>query len=708
MRTSGAARAAPASSPHRATAESRHPTRADAPSAGEILNRSIRLAVCAFAARGAVFLLDEHQPAVASVVGADRTAAPRFAAALEILSHRARDGVHTLLVPDVRADAQLAPVFTAHSPDAEPVVALACALLAETTPRARCALIVFDSKPRTWSAADAELLRDLGDSLTAHLALQRELALARSEAAALQLECSRLREALSTTDERLRQHRDWLDLGLSAGHMGVFDWDVVSGEVRVTHELARLYGTEPSVLEAGADAWLSYVHPEDAPRIRETVLPVINGCQGNVVEFRDEFRILRTDGELRWLEVRGRVERDASGRAVRINGVHVDITERRRNAEALKEADRRKDEFLAMLAHELRNPLAPLMNSAHLLERLGGDDERLTRIGEMVGRQVTHMARLIDDLLDVSRVTRGKILLKKERLELAPIIHNAIETVRPLIESRRHRLTVSLPPAPLRVYADATRLTQVIGNLLDNAAKYTEDGGWIQVSAEPAGSEVVIRVRDNGMGISPELLPHVFELFTQDERSLDRAKGGLGIGLALVRSLVELHGGSVHAASAGPGLGSEFSVRLPAAGEPHSGGSSRTDEPTGAGGRCRVLVVDDNVDAAETLGLMLEMEGHQVRVAFEATQALEIARVFRPDIALLDIGMPGMDGYELAARMRAAPETRHTFLIAVTGYGQAEDRDRSSRAGFDRHLIKPVEPDQLTALIAGFQANRSR
>jgi len=379
-----------------------------------------------------------------------------------------------------------------------------------------------------------------------------------------------------------------------------------------------------------------------------------------------------------------------------------------REQQARQEAEgagRAKDEFLAMLGHELRNPLAPILFAIELAKTHPHDAP--TRELEIIERQARHIERLVNDLLDVARIVRGKITLNTRIDEIHPIVSKAVEIAAPLLETKQHVLVLDVPRSGLQVEADETRLAQVIANLLTNAAKFTDPGGEISLSAAREGDDVLIRVRDNGVGIPPELLPNVFDIFTQGQRN-NAAAQGLGLGLALVRNFVRLHGGTVTARSEGPGRGSEFTVRLPAVeAEPRVEPVSSL-APTGSAAPARVLVVDDNVDAAETLGLMLEMEGHQVRVAFEATQALEIARVFRPDIALLDIGMPGMDGYELAARMRAAPETRHTFLIAVTGYGQAEDRDRSSRAGFDRHLIKPVEPDQPTALISGFQAKRSR
>ena len=379
--------------------------------------------------------------------------------------------------------------------------------------------------------------------------------------------------------------------------------------------------------------------------------------------------------------------------------------ELRRRAEELAEAHRHKDEFLAMLGHELRNPLAPIKNAAHLL-RLRTADERSRWAGEVIERQVGQMSRLVDDLLDVSRITRGKVTLRKEVVELAAVIERAVEISRPLIEARRHELVESLAEGPVWLEADPVRLAQVIANLLNNAAKYTEEKGRITLSAEKEVGEVVLRVRDNGVGIAPEVLPNVFELFTQDHRTLDRSQGGLGIGLTLVKGLVAMHGGSVQAFSEGPGKGSEFVVRLPAKAISGPNGGEEDHTPTSVpSAGSRVLIVDDNVDSAESLALLLTMSGHKVRTAHDGPAALEAAEAFRPEAVLLDIGLPGMDGYEVARRLRQQAGLNNTFLVAVTGYGQDEDRRRAEEAGFDAHLVKPADPVVLQQLLAGLEMN---
>jgi PAS domain S-box-containing protein len=383
-----------------------------------------------------------------------------------------------------------------------------------------------------------------------------------------------------------------------------------------------------------------------------------------------------------------------------VGGMAIDVTERIQMEAALRDADRRKDEFLAMLAHELRNPLAPIRNAVHIMKLVGPVEPNLQRSREMIERQSLHLARLVDDLLDVSRITRGKIALHREPVELASVIARAVETSRPLIDARRHELTVTLPPESVRVEADVTRLAQVVGNLLNNAAKYTEEGGRIGLTVEAAPAQAVLRVRDSGVGIPADLLPRVFDLFTQGDRSLARSEGGLGIGLTLVRSLVEMHGGSVEARSEGPGKGSEFVVRLPAL-RVSPARTETADGPSRCQARARrVLVVDDSPDAADSLALWLKIEGHEVRTAPDGPTALEAAAAFRPEVIFLDIGLPRMDGYEVARRLRGQLGLRDATLIAVTGYGQEEDRRRAEEAGFDAHLVKPADPEALERLLA--------
>jgi PAS domain S-box-containing protein len=382
--------------------------------------------------------------------------------------------------------------------------------------------------------------------------------------------------------------------------------------------------------------------------------------------------------------------------------VVTDLTEHKKHKD-LQLANRRKDEFLAMLAHELRNPLAPIQHSVAILQHGGAASENLTYAGDIIGRQVQHLARLVDDLLDVSRITLGKVVLHKERVELATVLARAVETSRPVIDARRHRLTLSLPPRGVRVLADPTRLAQVIGNLLTNAAKYTDEGGDILLACQREGDEVVIRVRDTGMGIPSELLPQVFGLFIQGERSLDRSEGGLGIGLTLVHRLVDMHAGTVEAQSDGPGKGSEFVVRLPALADEPQSLEPEAAPDSGPGGNHCVLVVEDNRDGADSLAVLLNLMGHQVRVAYNGSEAVQLANTLRPHVVLLDIGLPGMSGYEVARHLRDLPGFEKTLLIAMTGYGQEEDRQRGREAGFDHYLVKPVDLDKIEHLLKSIE-----
>jgi PAS domain S-box-containing protein len=370
---------------------------------------------------------------------------------------------------------------------------------------------------------------------------------------------------------------------------------------------------------------------------------------------------------------------------------------------ALREADRRKDEFLATLAHELRNPLAPIRNAVELLRRIGPAEPRIQQVRDMIERQVRHMVRLVDDLLEVSRISGGKIALQWEPVELAKVAQDAVETSGPVIEAGRHEVTLAVPPEPVMVKGDVVRLTQVVANLLNNASKYTPEGGHIWLTVESQNGTGVIRVRDNGVGIPAEMLAKVFDLFTQVNATLKRSQGGLGIGLALVKRLVEMHGGSVEAHSEGEGRGAEFVVRLPLV---QADGATAVPrqiraQPAGLTPR-RILVVDDHVDAADSLSMLLSMSGHEVRTAYDGHTGLEQAAEFRPEVIFLDLGMPGMDGYETARRVRQLQGMENIKLVALTGWGQEEDRRRSQEAGFDAHIVKPVSPAALQELMTSY------
>ncbi|MBK9263927.1 MAG: response regulator [Polyangiaceae bacterium] len=477
-----------------------------------------------------------------------------------------------------------------------------------------------------------------------------------------------------------------------------FEWDVVRDRVRrLQSNVDELPATESDTLEGV----LQVVHPSDRDVFRANARSALESEDGI---YQSEFRIIRPNGEVRWLGEFGRVEFDANHRPLRLVGISHDITDHKRAEEALKEADRRKDEFLAMLAHELRNPLAPILNAVQLLRLIGPVPLRQQKLHDVLERQVNQLARLVDDLLDVSRVSRGKVQLRKAFIHLDDVVGQAIETSRPLIDARNHHLTVNVPLDPILLDGDFARLAQVVSNLLNNAAKYTDEGGCIELNVDRVMNdgqmEAVIRVADNGRGMDPQAMRNLFQLFYQVDRNLDRSEGGLGIGLSLVKNLVEMHGGRVEAHSAGRGKGSEFVVRLPVrvddvAPRKPNGGAPRTMASSGL----RVLVVDDNRDAADTLAQLLEVEGHEVLRAYDGKGAVENALETRPDVILLDIGLPHMSGFDACRAMRHGG-LNHAVIIATTGYGQDDDRRLSREAGFDAHLVKPVDLQTIRNVLA--------
>jgi signal transduction histidine kinase/CheY-like chemotaxis protein len=413
---------------------------------------------------------------------------------------------------------------------------------------------------------------------------------------------------------------------------------------------------------------------------------------------------------VRWVSNLGRAEYDDEGKPLRMIGTIQDITERKRllaeieaRAAQLAEADRRKDEFIAILAHELRNPLAPVTNAVEILRMNGLSNPESQRANEMIDEQMQHMTRLIDDLLDVSRVTHGTLELRKEQLELSQIMKSAADKTRQMMEESGVKLNVELPVRPVELNADRVRLIQVLSNLLNNAAKYTEPGGLITLRGERRGNEVVISVKDTGIGMPPNKLQHVFEVFAQLDVSLERTRGGLGLGLTLVKRLIELHGGTVEARSEGLKKGSEFLIHLPALEEPTAeelASASSASMPRIIVEKLRVLVVDDNRAAADMLGTLFRLKGNPVQLAHDGEEALSRAEQFRPDVVLLDLGMPKLNGYDACRRMREQPWGQKMIIIALTGWGRDEDRERTREVGFDHHLVKPVRPLNLLELIA--------
>jgi PAS domain S-box-containing protein len=444
--------------------------------------------------------------------------------------------------------------------------------------------------------------------------------------------------------------------------------------------------------EVGGYDWSRFLHPED----RDDYLNAYKRAFAVRTQFKAEFRFRRADGEYRWMRSEATPRFGDDGELVGYVGATVDITERRNAEDGLRVADRQKDEFLAMLAHELRNPLAPIRNASEVLAlRYAGDPEAAMPIA-MLRRQSDHLARLLDDLLDVTRIAQGRITLKAQPLEIGVIVAQAIETVGPLAQAKSQLLRLERDETPLFVSGDRARLVQSLTNLLQNAVKFTPHGGEIVVGARDSGPDLELTVRDNGVGIAPELVPRVFDLFVQSERTPDRSQGGLGIGLSVVKRLVEMHGGAVCLTSEGEGRGTAVTIRLPRIEPPKT---VARPAPVASGTR-RVLVVDDSTDAADSLAMLLELEGHEVSTAYTAAAALEKAERLQPEIAFIDIGLPQMDGYEVARRLRASERCRAIRLVALTGYGQPDDRDQARRAGFDHHLVKPADLESVDAILA--------
>jgi PAS domain S-box-containing protein len=498
-------------------------------------------------------------------------------------------------------------------------------------------------------------------------------------------------------EQALRETAARLQFTLDSAEIGEWFFDLVSGTSTRSLRHDQCFGYGEPVLDWNFEKFIRHVFPDDRQRVTQQFETAISSLS----DWHVECRVVWPDHSVHWIAAHGSIYH-AGEHPTGMSGIVFDITERKLAEEELRKTDRRKDEFLAMLAHELRNPLAPIGAAAQLLSIARLDEARVRKTSEVIARQVGHMTSLIDDLLDVSRVTRGLVTLNRETLDLKDIVAEAVEQVRPLIEARHHRLELHFAPETTLVEGDRKRLVQVLANLLSNAAKYTPESGGIDLHID-AGSELVtMSVADNGIGMQPDLVGRVFELFAQAERTSDRSQGGLGIGLAIVRSLVELHGGTIRAHSAGLGAGSEFRVSLPRVRKQAEGAAARSrnvavGEPAAA---LRVLVVDDNVDAAQMLALFIETAGHVAGVEHDPRMALERARGMRPDVCLLDIGLPGLDGNELARRLRAMPEMAQAVLIAVTGYGQSQDRESAFAAGFDHHFVKPIDTGKLMALLA--------
>jgi PAS domain S-box-containing protein len=463
------------------------------------------------------------------------------------------------------------------------------------------------------------------------------------------------------------------------------------GNEFVNRAYREFVGVDSDEEVSGYD-WTKFVHPED----RDAYLNAYQRAFAVQGTFTAEFRFLRADGEYRWMRSEATPRFGDDGELVGYVGATVDITGLRNAEEALRVAGKQKDEFLAMLAHELRNPLAPIRNASEVLAlRYGGDPRAAVPIATL-RRQCEHLARLLDDLFDVTRIAHGGVALRLQPLEIGTVVAQAIETVGPMAQARSQLLRLERDETPMYVSGDRTRLVQSLTNVLQNSVKFTQHGGEIVVTMRDTGEDLEVTVRDNGAGIAPDLVPRVFDLFVQSERAPDRSQGGLGIGLSVVKRLIEMHGGAVELQSEGEGCGTTVTIRLPRIEPP----AVAEEPPATVGPARRVLVVDDSSDAADSLAMLLELEGHEVATAYSAAAALETAERLQPDIAFIDIGLPQMDGYEVARRLRASDRCRAIRLVALTGYGQPGDRDEARRAGFDHHLVKPADLETVGAILA--------
>ena len=505
-------------------------------------------------------------------------------------------------------------------------------------------------------------------------------------------------EALERKSEELRQQREWFEVTLSSIGDAVITTDTL-GKITFLNPVAESM-TGWSSADAAGLALEEVFHIINEETQLEVTNPVGNVLQsGKIVGLANHTVLVGRNGQATAIEDSAAPIRNTAGDIVGVVLVFHDVTERRRSEQALRDADRRKDVFLATLAHELRNPLAPIRQAAMIAKAPAATEAQKRWSHDVIGRQVEHMALLLDDLLDISRITRGALQLRMEMTELAAVIDAAVETARPVIETKRHALSIRIPDQPVHFAADSLRLAQILANLLTNAAKYTDAGGQIRVRAEVAADFMEIGVADTGIGIPVTALQSVFDMFAQIRTAQDRSEGGLGIGLSLSKALVELHGGTIEATSAGAGRGSEFIVRLPMRSLGMPAAPARARGPVESAPGRRILIADDNRDAAESLAMLLSLDGHEVTVVHDGQQAWAAFQTGRPEIALLDIGMPVLSGYEVARRVRQGSLGRAVTLIAITGWGQDGDKARALAAGFNHHFTKPIEPEMLAELL---------
>ena len=556
--------------------------------------------------------------------------------------------------------------------------------------------VILLSRPEMQSDADKRRLRKLTnltllDRPTSSRALVSAVAAA-MRARERQYQIRDQLDSLQAADAALRESTERMSLGVQVAGLALAEVDYGSQEMRLSAEAARLFGLGGEPRTVSRAQFIAAVHPDDREEVSLRLWKPVD--DQDIEAAAIDYRVLWPDGRIKWVSQRHHLVQGLFDRRARAMIVALDATER-------KNAERRKDEFLATLAHELRNPLAPIRTGLQALGRQGGE---ATTVGirAIMERQLAQMVRLIDDLLEVSRISSGKVVLQRSRVDLRAIAQLAVEASMPFISAGKHEFSTDLPEFPLWVDGDSSRLAQVMSNLLNNAAKYTAEGGRIALSLAAEGSCAVVRVRDNGVGIPPEMLNEVFDMFTQVNRTLDRAQGGLGIGLSLVRRLTELHGGEVIADSGGLGHGSLFTVRLPLAASSElqqSDAAPAKTEPSKSA-PLRILVIDDIADVADVMKMLLDMEGYETRVAYSGVAALQAAKEFSPDVIFCDIGLPEMDGHEIARRMRADPAIASAVLIALTGWGSEAELRKTRESGFDFHMVKPVDSDALLKLLS--------
>jgi two-component system CheB/CheR fusion protein len=642
----------------------------------EAFDRLVRLAASSLRAPVALMSLVEHDRQFLKSQHGLREpwSFPSHPALPQFLCREVIRSDQAVIVPDVRSDPRCAARTIRRSPQ---MVAYAGVPLRSLSGHAIGTFCVMDSRPRRWTPRQVSILEDVAASLMSEV--ERRLAVD-DQAFAIR--------ALRSSEERFRGTFNQAAVGMA----------LVSPDgrwLRVNDQLCQLTGYSRE--ELLSCHFQDITHPDDLQAEMRMVQSLLDG---RITTYSLEKRAIRKDGEIVWINLTVSLIRDSDGSPREVIAVVEDATERRCALQALREADNRKDEFLAMLGHELRNPLAPIRNAVEIIDLLGPHTPELTRQRDIVCRQVSHLSRLVDDLLDVGRITQGRVVIRQEPVSIKDVVAQSLTSIDTILRDRRQTIDVRLPPHDVFVQGDVTRLAQVISNLLDNAAKYSPPDRRIDLAVEVREGSVSISVRDEGVGMTQELLPRVFDLFIQGDTSIHRGSGGLGVGLSLVRHFTEMHGGKVHVTSPGTDQGSTFTITLPVfEGVADPVTQAEVAKPRTTPAKRRVLVVDDNEDSRDSLALLLRLAGHDVISADDGMKALEIADAFGPEVVILDIGLPELSGYEVARHLRQSARHSGATLVAITGYGRAEDRTEALRAGFAYHLVKPADPREVLSLL---------